>query len=79
MAEFCLECWNELNGTKDSPKKFIFTKYDDLCEGCGKYKPVILIEKKYYYQRKFRFVFLFFQIVWHLLTLPYRLYKTRKR
>jgi len=23
MAEFCLECWNELNGTEDSEKKYI--------------------------------------------------------
>lgn len=23
MAEFCLECWNELNGTNDSEKEYI--------------------------------------------------------
>ena len=40
MAEFCLECYNELNGTH-------YTKGDviealDLCENCGEYKKCIV-------------------------------------
>lgn len=39
MAEFCLECFNELNGTH-------YTKGDvilefDFCENCGKYRKCI--------------------------------------
>lgn len=41
MAEFCLECFNKLNGTH-------YTKGDviediDLCEGCGEYKKCIVM------------------------------------
>ena len=40
MAEFCLECFNELNGTH-------YTKGDvieafDFCEGCAEYKKCIV-------------------------------------
>ena len=49
MAEFCLECWNELNGTNDSEKEYIMSKDLDLCEGCGEYKRVIVAERKIYY------------------------------
>lgn len=40
MAEFCLKCFNELNGTH-------YTKGDvieafDLCEGCTEYKMCIV-------------------------------------
>ena len=41
MAEFCLDCWNRINGTNDSPEKYIISKDLDLCEGCGEWKPVI--------------------------------------
>ncbi len=47
MAEFCLECWNELNGTNDKPDKYIITK-DYLCEGCAQFKQVIIKEKDYF-------------------------------
>ena len=41
MAEFCIDCWNKLHGTN-------YTKNDvrtdmDLCEGCGQWKPVIVV------------------------------------
>lgn len=40
MAEFCLDCWNRLNGTHCTPQD---VKTDlDLCEGCGCRKPVIV-------------------------------------
>lgn len=40
MAEFCLKCFNELNGTH-------YTKGDvieafDFCEGCAEYKKCIV-------------------------------------
>ena len=54
MAEFCLDCWNEINGTSDPAKKYILSKELDLCEECGEWKNVIIIERKYYYIRKAR-------------------------
>lgn len=43
MAEFCLKCWNELNGwnwTEDDCT--VDHKYLDLCEGCGQLRHVII-------------------------------------
>lgn len=42
MAEFCLECWNKLNGEEDMPNKYAVSKYLDLCEECGQYKQVVI-------------------------------------
>lgn len=57
MAEFCLECWNELNGTNDSEKEYIMSKDLDLCEGCGEWKRVIVAERKIYYFGMLGFLF----------------------
>ncbi len=48
MAEFCLECWNRMMNTNDSAKKYILSQEADLCEGCGKGKPVIIRAKRWY-------------------------------
>lgn len=45
MAEFCLDCWNKINGTNYTEKHYIISKELHLCEGCGEYKHVILAEK----------------------------------
>ena len=44
MAEFCTECWKEMF-PQDQNKKFVVSKYLDLCEGCGEYKRVVIREK----------------------------------
>lgn len=82
MAEFCLKCWNELNGRNDPPQKFIISKDLDLCEGCGKLTHVILMERKYAYLRKLRFIAFPFKILYavlfilcRILILPYLIYK----
>lgn len=62
MAEYCLKCWNKINGTNDPKNKYIFSKGLDLCEGCGKRKYVIITDRKSYYLHRFRFVFLPFKI-----------------
>lgn len=51
MAEFCLDCWNKLNGSNDSERKYILSKELDLCEGCAEFKPIIIMERKLYYMR----------------------------
>lgn len=45
MAEFCVDCWNELNGTNDPPENFVVSKELDLCEGCAQMKHVVIAIK----------------------------------
>lgn len=37
MAEFCLDCWNRLNGTRYTEAEMEIDRDElDICEGCGK-------------------------------------------
>lgn len=45
MAEICLDCWNKMNETNDSPCRYVLSREKDLCEGCGEYKRVIVVER----------------------------------
>ena len=81
MAEFCLECWNELNGTNDKPSKYVITKDYYFCEGCSQWKQVIIIEKKNYYwyiirrfMRPFIFIWKIIDFLGRLLIFPYFIY-----
>jgi len=56
MAELCVDCLNKIFETNYSKKKFIISEELDICEECGVLKQVIVMERKYYYLRKFRFV-----------------------
>lgn len=40
MAEFCLDCYNELHGTHYTEQEVELE--EDLCEGCGQIKPVVV-------------------------------------
>lgn len=75
MAEFCLDCWNKMNEREDSEKKYILSKDFDLCEGCGEWKPVIIMERKAYYIHKFRYFILPFRVICNVLYLLFRYYK----
>lgn len=82
MADFCLECWNKINESADSPKKYIFSKDLGLCEGCGEWKSVIIAERKDYYLYKLRYIIFPFKIIfkiiyilWRILILPFLIYK----
>ncbi len=85
MAEICLQCWNKINGTNDPPSKYIISKDLELCEECGKLTHVIIVERKYYYLHKFRFIIFPFKIVYvillvlcRIITSPYLIYKYKK-
>jgi len=85
MAEFCLNCWNKMNESEDSKKKYILSKELDLCDGCGEWRPVIIMERKAYYTHKFRYFILPVRIIysvscfiWSLLLLSYCLFKDYK-
>ena len=45
MAEFCLDCWNKINETKDSKWRYALSWNRELCEECGEYKRVIVTER----------------------------------
>ena len=40
MAEFCLKCFNELNGTNYQTNEVWLE--DDFCEGCGDWRPRVM-------------------------------------
>ena len=39
MAEFCLKCFNKMNGTH-YPEDKVWLE-EDFCEGCGEWKPCV--------------------------------------
>lgn len=45
MAEFCLDCWNKINETKDAKWRYVISWNKDLCEECGQLKRVIVVER----------------------------------
>ncbi len=78
MAEFCLECWNKINGTNDSERKYVLSKESDLCEGCGEIKPVIIMERKLYYMRILSPFIIVCKVIWRLIILPYSIIRYKK-
>ena len=89
MAEFCLECWNKMNGFRDSKGKYVISKDAYLCEGCGKWKPVIIVERRTYYINKCEYYILpiraicnIMYFVFRLILIPYLIlkkYKTKSK
>jgi len=43
MAEFCKECFKELLFNDYEDEQIIVSEDDDLCEGCGEFKIVLII------------------------------------
>ena len=52
MAEFCMDCWNKMNETEDSPRRYVLSWELDLCEGCGEYKRVVVAERLWWRVQK---------------------------
>jgi len=42
MAEFCLDCWNKINGTHLTEEDAVLSDDLDFCEECEEMKPVIV-------------------------------------
>ena len=69
MADFCLDCWNKINDRNDPPDKYVLSREPELCEECGEYKRVIIMERKHY---GLLFTFmdfimdLFSRVEWHI-------------
>lgn len=45
MAEFCLDCWNKINETQETKRRYVLSRDWDLCEHCGQYKRLIVTER----------------------------------
>lgn len=45
MSEICLDCLNKINKTKDSKWRYVLSWERDLCEECGEYKRVVVVER----------------------------------
>lgn len=84
MADFCVDCLNKLEeAVPPKPKSaYILSKELELCEECGQYKHIVIVERKYYWLRKLRIVLFPFKaalfllsVLWNLLTFPYRVWK----
>jgi len=48
MAEFCLDCWNKINGTTHPATKYIISEDLDLCEECGQITHVVVKERRFW-------------------------------
>lgn len=46
MAEFCIDCINEMNESNYAEKDVRLSESTDLCEGCGEYKHVVIALKE---------------------------------
>ena len=57
MAEFCVDCWNEFCGTDLPACKFVLTREDELCEGCGEFKRTVIKEKNSCFVEIIKFFF----------------------
>lgn len=55
MAEFCIDCVNEMNDSNYTEKSVVLSENIELCEGCGEYKRVVIEIK----EKKMFFDFLF--------------------
>ena len=79
MAEFCVDCWNRLNGTDDKEHKYILSRHLDLCEGCGEYKHIIITERNMLFKRMVRNLKFRLCVAERILILPYLYYRYKKQ
>lgn len=86
MSEFCLECWNKINGTKHSKRRYVLSRDLELCEGCGEWQHVIIMERNGYHMHNYGYIFWPLEIIcciicfiYKLLKLPYTIYKKKTK
>ena len=82
VAEICLDCWNKLNETNHSEKRYIMSENLNLCENCEEMKHTIIVERKSYYLQKYKYISFplvlickFIYLLWRIFILPYSIYK----
>ncbi len=73
MAEFCLDCLNRISKTRYDERKYIISKDLDLCEGCGEWKHIVVMERSGYYG------FNIFYFLWRMLRKLYWCLKRKRK
>lgn len=73
MAEYCAECWDKINGYEGKSNKYIVSKHLELCEGCGKYKYVIITERKNFIYGILRSVFFPIEFVYMIICTLFKI------
>ena len=54
VAEFCLDCWNRINGTHDPADRYLLSKNLSLCEWCEKATHVIVAMRGHHFPNVLR-------------------------
>ena len=67
MAEFCVDCWNKINETNTSEKRYILSEDLNLCEECGEWKHTIIIAKSACYRYRFRWIIFSFVPIYYII------------
>jgi len=75
MAEFCIDCFNKMNSTDFSKEKYILSNNLELCEGCGEWKHIVIMEQRGYSIYDVRNIFLPFEIIGYIIYLLLKLLK----
>lgn len=78
MAEFCVDCWNKINGTNYPQSRYILSEEPDLCEECGEVKKVIIAEKKTGIYKRLRYITLPSEFIYAIIKRVHRLLFNRK-
>lgn len=83
MAEFCYKCFCDFWETEPKKAELVFSKNIDLCEGCGKYKKIVIAYKTDLLAYRFRHVIKLLKIITAIILLPFypliiRIQKNRK-
>ena len=73
VAELCLECLNKLTGRNEKKSTYILSKDLDLCDNCGEWKRVVVMTKRAYYKRKYKWIFSFLKGVKYSILVFIRL------
>lgn len=69
MAEFCFECYNKLNNGKCKKENYILSDDLELCEGCGKYKKIVICYQKGWLYNSISFCFDIISFPFYLLRI----------
>lgn len=83
MAEYCVDCWNKLHELvpPKPPEQLILSDTPELCEGCGKYRPTVIMERRGCCRHRLRFLLVpgkLLRALWNLITALYRLHKNKR-
>jgi len=72
MAEFCEDCWKEINQYNDIMCKYSLSKECEICEGCGEYKRVVVVKRRLKFSRRIKVSFELFKQHYYVFRIRLR-------